>query len=170
MTTKSDALAELHASRAAVEKTLGEFKTRFSPPQLAEDAMNLLDPDLTLLGRIKSGVQQNRLLSLAVLAGVGWLVGAPRRSKDEPQNPRNVDTAPSSSTPKENKNDSGKINGDEWPVSLGDSEEPRTQGRRTQRRSKAEAGSGTARHGQHGERTLDKERREEQLEAQGSQR
>lgn len=163
-------MAEVRASRAELEKTVGEFKARVSPPQLAEDAMNLLDPDLTLLGRIKSGVQQNRLLSLAVLAGVGWLVGAPRRSNGEPRKTRDTDTAPPQATLKENKNDSGKNSGDEWPVSgSGPAEEQGTKVRRTEGRGKTQNGSVAPVDEQQREHKVVQERVKERLE-EGSRR
>jgi hypothetical protein len=115
MKSKQEAVAEVRASRAEFEGTLAEVRARLSFPQLAEDALNLIDPDLTLLGRIKSGVQQNRLLSLAVLAGAGWLVGAPRRSKGDSRKVREADKKQLRATLKENKNDSGKSSGNEWP-------------------------------------------------------
>lgn len=142
MISKQEALAEVHASRAELEKTLGEFRDRVSPPQLAEDLMNLIDPDLTLLGRIKSGVQHNRLLSLAVLAGAGWLVGAPRRSNGEPRNAREADTKPLRATLKEKNNDSGKNSGHKWSVGEpGAAEEQGTKSRRSQGRGKAQIDS-----------------------------
>lgn len=169
MKSKQEALAEVHASRAELEKTISEFRERVSPPQLAEDVMNLLDPDLTLLGRIKSGVQQNRLLSLAVLAGAGWLVGAPRRSNGEPRRTREADTEPQA-TLKENNNDSGKNSGEQWPVSEpGPAEEQGAKGRRTQGRSKAQDGSGISPLNGQRERPFVEKRFEEHLE-EGPQR
>ena len=73
----------LRERRKALQATLKTCAARMSPPQLAEDALNLVDPELTLLGRLKERIQHNRLLSLAVLAGVGWLVGAPRQHEGE---------------------------------------------------------------------------------------
>lgn len=165
MTSKQEALAEVHASRAELEKTLGNFRDRVSPPQLAEDLMNLLDPDLTLLGRIKSGVQQNRLLSLAVLAGAGWLVGAPRRSTSEPRKMREADTKLPRTILKENNNDSRKNSGNQWPVSEPDAaKEQGAKSRVTQGRSKTQDGSGIPpRNEQQREPPVVEERIEERL-------
>ena len=108
------AVSDVKRRRAALTATLEDARARFSPPQLAEDALNLIDPELSLLGRLKARVQHNRLLSLAVLAGVGWLVGAPRRHAGEPPGPREAGTTPTRANMKENKNDSGQIHGSDW--------------------------------------------------------
>jgi hypothetical protein len=92
-----DALATARERRRALTNTLGGMRARFSPPQLAEDVLGLIDPELELLHRARMRIQNNRLLSLAVLAGVGWLVGAPRRVNM-----------------KEKNNDSGQDHGDHW--------------------------------------------------------
>lgn len=160
MTAKPEALAELAASRRALLDTVAELKARVSPPQLAEDVMSFLDPDLTLLGRIRSSIGRHRLLSLAVLAGAGWLVGAPRRNKDKPRSPREPDPVPPRATSKENNNDSGKISGSEWrDLDVATAEESRAEGRRPQGRGKTEAGSGRGGFARH------KERRESRPEA-----
>jgi len=75
------AAAVARQRRAALLQTFGELRARASPPQLVEDALRVLDPELSFLGRLKKRVRNNRLLSLAVLAGVGWLVGSPRHDK-----------------------------------------------------------------------------------------
>lgn len=108
------AVADVKRRRAALTATLEDARARFSPPQLAEDALNLIDPELSLLGRLKARVRHNRLLSLAVLAGVGWLVGAPRRHAGEPPGPREAGATPPRGNMKENKNDSGQIHGSDW--------------------------------------------------------
>lgn len=169
MKSKQEALAEVLASRAELEKTIGELRGRVSPPQLAEDVMNLLDPDLTLLGRVKSGVQQNRLLSLAVLAGAGWLVGAPRRSNGEPRRTRQADTEPQAIL-KENNNDSGKNSGEQRSISEPDPAEGQgAKGRRTQGRSKAQNGSGISPRDGQRDRSFVENRFEEPVE-EGPQR
>jgi hypothetical protein len=95
--TFDEAVRTVRARREALKATLGDARARLSPAQLAEDALSLIDPELTLLGRLKARIRSNRLLSLAVLAGVGWLVGAPRRVNM-----------------KEKNNDSGQDHGDHW--------------------------------------------------------
>jgi hypothetical protein len=114
MKSKVEALSDVRQKRAKFEETLAAARARLTVPQLAEDAMNFIDPDLTLLGRIRAGVRQNRLLSLAVLAGAGWLVGSSRRSIGEPRNMRRTDTATTRTMKKENKNDSGQSNRNKW--------------------------------------------------------
>jgi len=110
----NEAVATVQARRKALQTTLEDMRGRLSPPQLAEDALSLIDPDLTLLGRFKERIQNNRLLSLAVLAGVGWLVGAPRHHDGEPLEGREAGTKPPRANMKEKKNDSGQIHGEHW--------------------------------------------------------
>jgi hypothetical protein len=107
-----DAVANVRARREALKATLGEAKTRLSPPQLAEDALSLVDPELALLGRFKARVENNRLLSLAVLAGVGWLVGAPRHHHGETLGAGEAGTPPPRVNLKEKNDDSGQIHGE----------------------------------------------------------
>ena len=123
------AVSDVKRRRAALSATLEDARARFSPPQLAEDALNLIDPELSLLGRFKARIQHNRLLSLAVLAGVGWLVGAPRRQAGEPPAPREAGTTPPRANMKENNNDSGQIHGRHWSGSGAGREQGRTQER-----------------------------------------
>lgn len=112
------AVKTVRARREALQGTVKDMRGRLSPPQLAEDELNLIDPELTLLGRFKDRIQHNRLLSLAVLAGVGWLVGAPRHHDGEAIGARQAGTAPRANM-KEKKNDSGQIHGDEWSGAAG---------------------------------------------------
>lgn len=150
MKSMAEARAEARSSREQLENTVAELRDRLSPAQIAEDAMHLLDPELSLLGRIKSGVQNNRLLSLAVLAGVGWLVGLPRRRNGDSQKTRDADTASKRTTMKEKSNDSGQISGDEWTGSgnigkdQAGEQEIGNQGSRTQKRRKARQGGGAS--------------------------
>ena len=58
MKSMADAVAEARTSREQLEKTIGELRGRLRPPQIAEDVMHLLDPELSVLGRIKSGVEK----------------------------------------------------------------------------------------------------------------
>jgi len=109
-----DALATARERRRALTNTLGDMRARFSPPQLAEDVLALIDPELALLHRARERVQNNRLLSLAVLAGVGWLVGAPRHNDGEPLGADDAGTSPPRENMKEKKNDSGQIHGEHW--------------------------------------------------------
>jgi hypothetical protein len=122
------AVSDVKRRRAALTATLEDARARLSPPQLAEEALNLIDPELSLLGRLKARVQHNRLLSLAVLAGVGWLVGAPRRHAGEPPG-REAGTTPPRANMKENKNDSGQIHGRHWSGSGAGRQQGRTEER-----------------------------------------
>jgi hypothetical protein len=107
VTTRDEALAELRASREALRDAACELRRRSSPHQLAGDAIRFLDPELTMLARLKAGVREKPLLSLAVLAGVGWLLGTPRRRHGAPQDERKAESAPMRKTTKEKNNDSG---------------------------------------------------------------
>lgn len=109
-----DAFANVRARRKALTVTVHDMRARLSLPQLAEDALSLVDPELTLLARAKERIQHNRRLSLAVLAGVGWLVGAPRHHDGEPFAAETAGPAPPRAHMKEKNNDSGKIHGDHW--------------------------------------------------------
>jgi len=130
MTREFDAaLRNVQARRAALKVTSEEVRGRLSPPQLAEDALAALDPQLAFLGGVASRVQHNRLLSLAVLAGVGWLVGAPRRQAGEPPAPREAGTTPPRANMKENNNDSGQIHGRHWSGSGAGREQGRAEER-----------------------------------------
>lgn len=121
----NEAVRTVRARREALQGTVKDMRGRLSPPQLAEDALNLIDPELTLLGRFKERIQHNRLLSLAVLAGVGWLVGAPRHHDGEAFGARQAGTAPRTNM-KEKKNDSGQIHGDDWSGPAGGHTEDRS--------------------------------------------
>lgn len=109
-----DALATARERRRALTNTLGELRQRLSPPQLAEDALGVIDPELQLLHRARERVQNNKLLSLAVLAGVGWLVGAPRQNDGEPIGADDAGSSLPRANMKEKKNDSGQIHGEHW--------------------------------------------------------
>jgi hypothetical protein len=125
-----EALATARDRRRALLSTLEDARARFSPPQLAEDALSLIDPELSLLHRARERIQNNRLLTLAVLAGVGWLVGAPRHNDGEPLGADDAGTSPPRENMKEKKNDSGQIHGEHWPgAGAGRQEEQRPQDR-----------------------------------------
>jgi hypothetical protein len=109
-----EAVASVRARRKALEASFADLRGRITPPQVAEDALSLIDPELALLGRIRERIQQNRLLSLAVLAGVGWLVGAPRQQNGEALGAGNAGTAAPRANTKEKKNDSGQVHGEHW--------------------------------------------------------
>jgi hypothetical protein len=113
MTSLEQARKNVLESRKALLATAEDVRTRLKPAQLAEEALSLIDPELTLLGRIKSSVQHNRLLSLAILAGAGWLAGTSRRQRGDPRIKRAARTASERTTTKEKKNDSGNNNGRE---------------------------------------------------------
>jgi hypothetical protein len=130
--------------------TLGDMRARFTPPQLAEDALGLIDPELDLLHRARERIQNNWLLSLAVLAGVGWLVGAPRQNDGEPLGADDAGSSPPRANMKEKKNDSGQIHGEHWPgTGAGRQEDRRPEERAEEavlarRRRQAQQGGGGA--------------------------
>jgi hypothetical protein len=107
-----EAVAAVRSRRRALRTTVDDMRARLSPPQLAEDALGLIDPELELLNLFKERIQRNRLLSLAVLAGAGWLVGAPRHHDGEALAAEEAGTTPPRANMKEKKNDSGEIHGE----------------------------------------------------------
>jgi hypothetical protein len=135
-----DALAIARQRRRALTNTLGDMRQRFTPPQLAEDVLGLIDPELELLHRARERIQNNRLLSLAVLAGVGWLVGAPRQNDGEPLGADDAGSSPPRANMKEKKNDSGQIHGEHWSgPGAGRQEDGREEVGRPQKRRAEEA-------------------------------
>ena len=103
-----DALVTVLRRRAALRVTIEELKDRARPAQLADDALRLLDPHLTFLERLKARIGSNKLLSLAVLAGAGWLAGVPRHLTGDEPAARKASTATLRAKPKEKNNDSGQ--------------------------------------------------------------
>jgi hypothetical protein len=106
---KSRTLAEVEQRREAVLRSLDALKSRIGMAQLAEDALSLVDPELTLLGKLRSRIEHNKLLTLAVLAGAGWLVAGPRRMAGGKQATHTARTAQAPRTAKEKQDDSGQI-------------------------------------------------------------
>lgn len=139
------AAAEVMRRREALRGSLTAMRHRVSAPQLVEDALSLLDPELSLLGRLKEKVRQNRILSLAILAGAGWLVGAPRRRSGTAREARHARTTrPSRENPKEKTNDSRQHHGDKRPEpEAGHSQEGRSEAFvKARREHQADAGIG----------------------------
>ena len=153
-----EAVAKLRARRLALKASLADARARLSPPQLAEDALSLVDPELALLGRFKARIEGNRLLSLAVLAGTGWLVGSPRQHHGETLGAGEAGTPPPRVNMKEKNNDSGQIHGEHWSgPGAGRAEIGRPEKREeapviTRRRRKAKQVSGRAPLGRQPER------------------
>jgi len=114
MKSRNKVVVEVKNRREALWSTWDALQQRVSPPQLAEDALNLIDRDLAILGRMKSRIERNKVLSLAVLAGVGWLMGAPRNSSNHPRRTRTSGIAQTPTKAKENQDDSGKDPGHDW--------------------------------------------------------
>ena len=75
MTNLPKAISDARVSRADLIKTYHDIRRRLSLPELAEDALRAIDPELTFLGRVTAGIQRNPLLAAALLAGAGWLAG-----------------------------------------------------------------------------------------------
>lgn len=114
MVSKEVALADVKARREAVQQSIEALKARLSPEQLTENALSLLDPDLSLLGRVRSRIEHNKVLSLAVLAGVGWLVGGYTRHGEGQNSKRTAGMAQPPKTAKEKHHDSGQSAGKHW--------------------------------------------------------
>ena len=105
MTNLPKAISDARASKADLIKTYHDIRRRLSLPELAEDALRAIDPELTFLGRVKAGIQRNPLLAAALLAGVGWFAGdaseaggrsngnGSRRSQHRKMNHENTNTA-----------------------------------------------------------------------------
>lgn len=106
-----DAVADVRHHRVTMMATLKDARVRLGPAQLAEDALALADSELVLLGRIRRRFRHNKLLSLAILAGVGWLVGAPRPHDGEPLAEGAAGATAPRANIKEKNNDSGQIHG-----------------------------------------------------------
>lgn len=102
------ALAELRLRRAALRDGLAALRQEASPARLADAALQRLDPDFRHLYRLARRVARNKLLTLAVVAGAGWLAGIPRYGDGEAPAARKAGTAPPRANPKEKKNDSGQ--------------------------------------------------------------
>ena len=115
---------EVMRRREALRRSLTAMRERVSAPQLIEDALRFLDPQLSLLGHLKERVQHNRILSLAILAGAGWLVGVPSgRSGTARQARQARATRPSRENTKEKSNVSRQYHRNEQPEpAAGDSE------------------------------------------------
>lgn len=75
MTSMPKAVADARASRAELIAAVQDLRRRLSLPELAEDALRAIDPELTFLGRMKARIQRNPLLAATLLAGAGWLAG-----------------------------------------------------------------------------------------------
>ena len=73
MKSVPSATADARRSRAELIATVEELRHRFSLPQLAEDALGAIDPELTFLGRVKAGIERHPLLASALVAGASWL-------------------------------------------------------------------------------------------------
>jgi hypothetical protein len=73
-----DSLTEIRndarARRAQLTKSFDNVRRRLSLPQLAEDALAKLDPELVFLGRAQSAIKRNPLLAAVLLTGAVWLV------------------------------------------------------------------------------------------------
>ena len=80
MKSLQHSIDEARASRAELQDSLRDVGKRLTLPELAEDALRALDPKLTILGRVKTGIQRQPLFASALLAGAGWLVSSMLRT------------------------------------------------------------------------------------------
>lgn len=102
------AAGEAHRRREIFLATLVELRIRAAPAELAEDALSRLDPGLTWFTCLRQRLVRNKLLTLAVLAGAGWLAGRPRLHDDRTPATRKAGTASPRVKTKETNNDSGQ--------------------------------------------------------------
>jgi hypothetical protein len=98
MTALADARRDTMEARDAMRASILELRRRTAPHELAEDALHLVDPELTFLARLKTRVMENRLVTLALIAGVAWLA-SPKPAHG---------TAEQNTTKKEKTDDSGQ--------------------------------------------------------------
>ena len=62
------------ARRRDVLKSIEEVRGRLSLPQLADDALSILDPDLSFPRRIKTAVTSQPIAAALIFAGAAWLL------------------------------------------------------------------------------------------------
>jgi hypothetical protein len=74
MKTHAEIISDARESRAALAKSLQRLRRRLNPPELANDALAMLDPQLKFLGRAFAGIKRHPLLAAALVAGAGWVV------------------------------------------------------------------------------------------------
>ena len=98
------AVAEVRMRREVLLNTAAQLRARAALPRLADETLRMIDPQLGFLKRLQQGIARNKLLSLAVLAGAGWLAGSSVRPDGKPPAARPARRA----KPKENNNDSGQ--------------------------------------------------------------
>jgi len=117
MTSLDTLRREVFEKRRALDASLGETKQRLRPSQLVGDMLNVVDPQLVRLEIMKNRVTSRPLLSLAVLAGLGWIFGASVRPRVKTGTSRaargdpNSKLTPKPAKQKENENDSGQRHG-----------------------------------------------------------
>lgn len=73
MKSVPSATNDARRNRATLIATVEELRHRLSFPQLAEDALGAIDPELTFLGRLKAGIERHPLMASALVAGASWL-------------------------------------------------------------------------------------------------
>ena len=81
MKSLAKARSDARASRAELTRNLHDIRRRLSPPELAADALAMVDPELNFLGRVQSGIKRNPLLASVLLAGAGWLFSDTLRAR-----------------------------------------------------------------------------------------
>lgn len=129
MTTAFEAAVEdVRRRRAAVVATAAKLRQATSPLHLADEALRRLDPQFSFLRRVAARMRNNKLLSLAILAGAGWLAGPPRHPDGEAPAARKAGTATPRANLKEKNNDSGRKHRKPRPGPGQHRQEPRPKG------------------------------------------
>ena len=75
MTSLEEARSKARAKRKELTKTLTAVRGRLNVKDLTQDALTVLDPELQILGHVKTRVKQYPLLAGALVAGAAWLAG-----------------------------------------------------------------------------------------------
>ena len=75
MTSLEGLRSKARAKRREVTKTLTAVRGRLNVKDLTQDALSVLDPELQVLGHVKSRVKRYPLLAGALVAGAAWLAG-----------------------------------------------------------------------------------------------
>lgn len=96
--------------RKAMMKSIDEVRGRLTLPQLTEDAISLLDPDLIFPRRVQSAVRNKPLVAALLVAGAGWLVASGGNGGEKPvARPRRGSAFTSPSTMKKENTDEGQL-------------------------------------------------------------
>jgi hypothetical protein len=104
--------ADVFARRKALRMAVRESAQRLKPSAIADEALHRFDPELSRLSGIKSRVLEHPLISIALLSGLGWLVGAAAKPSGQTRTtPAARETvSPKPAKQKEKEHDSGQRN------------------------------------------------------------